>query len=441
VRSLPRSAQTYVVALGLAAMGGALWAFSALARSPVALPYVALYAALICIADLFPIVFPYPGTAETTVSCALKAAAVLVFGPATAVAATLIGTLAAEILLRRVWFKALFNVSQMTLTFGVMGAYYQSLWDGTPSPLNSPVNLLGLLVAALCYFVLNTGMVSLVIALSEKMPVTYVWRATFRDVALHDLTVMPMGALIAVCWASNPWTIILLFLPLMVVRQAMLQASTLQRQTTDTLLELVDAIDQRDPSTFHHSHRVAEYSEKIAREMGVVMDAVVVIAMAARLHDLGKIGMSNDLLYKPSKFTAEEWEQFKRHSAIGAQMVSHFSLFRKGQSLILHHHERFDGRGYPAGLAGQDIPLGARIMTVADSYEAMTAERVYKKALTVEQATAELRRERGHQFDPEVVDAMLAILRQEYPEKSEGPAPIVGSSRPAIQQLPAGGGE
>lgn len=426
MKSLPRSARIYIAVLGLAASGGALGAFIALARSPKAWFLVALFGALVCLADLFPIVFPFPGaeSAETTVSGAIKAAAAVLFGPTVAVCATLLGTLTAELLLRRAWYKTLFNVAQMTLTFGVMGVYYHAVSDGSPSPLHSLANIGGLFVLAAVYFVLNTGMVSLVVALADRVPVTYIWKANIQHVVLHDLTVMPMGALIAVCWAANPWTIFLLLLPLLLVRQAMLQASTLQRQTTDTLLALVDAIDERDASTHRHSQRVAEYAGKVAREMGLPMEQVDVIAMSARLHDLGKIGMSNDLLYKPKQFTQEELEEFRRHPAIGAHMVQHFSLFRKGHSLMLHHHERYDGGGYPDGLAGEAIPVGSRIISIADSFEAMTADRPYRKAMSVAEAALEVFRQRGIQFDPGVADAMLAVLQREHPELNLPTPPV-----------------
>jgi HD-GYP domain-containing protein (c-di-GMP phosphodiesterase class II) len=157
----------------------------------------------------------------------------------------------------------------------------------------------------------------------------------------------------------------------------------------------------------------------IAKEMGLPQDQIELISMSARLHDVGKIGMSNALLYKPQQFSLEEWQEFRRHPVIGASMVENFPLFRKGRDLILHHHERWDGQGYPDRLVGEDNPLGARILAAADALEAMTADRVYRRALTLDEAMQELRRERGKQFDPDVSDALLRILdshRKDQPD-------------------------
>ena len=116
------------------------------------------------------------------------------------------------------------------------------------------------------------------------------------------------------------------------------------------------------------------------------------------------------LLFKPGRFTDQEYEQFQEHSRIGADLVESFRLFREGRELILYHHERYDGRGYPTGLSGEDIPLGSRIITVADSFDAMTAKRVYKDPMTREQAVEELLANKGTQFDPQVVDVFVRLL-------------------------------
>lgn len=412
MRALPGRAQLYIIALAAAALLGILGWLPTLMAQPTLWPVVLLFGGLICLSDLFPIVMPFPGDAEMTVSGALQVAVAVLFGPAAAVWAAFLGTLVAEAILRRAPHKAVFNVSQMVITFGAMGSLYRVLYDGNANPLNSVRNAVALAFLAVFYYVVNTGMVALVIAFVNNISPSYVWRMSFRNIAWHELTMVPLGAMIVLLWEASPWAIVLMLLPLAVVRTSLLQSSTLQLQTMETLVALADTIDQRDPTTYEHSQRVAMFAEMIAKEMGLPQDQVELISMSARLHDVGKIGMSNALLYKPQQFSLEEWHEFRRHPTIGASMMENFPLFRKGRDLILHHHERWDGQGYPDRLAGEEIPLGARIIAAADALEAMTADRVYRDALTLDMAIDEFRRERGRQFDPKVADALIAVLER-----------------------------
>jgi len=206
---------------------------------------------------------------------------------------------------------------------------------------------------------------------------------------------------------------ILLILPLAVVRESFRVSADLQRQTQEALIGLADIIDLRDPSTYRHSQRVSDLSRQIARRMRLREDRVDLIAFSARLHDLGKIGMSNILLYKPGAFAPEERDEFRRHPAIGASMVSGFHLFSEGCDLILRHHEAWDGSGYPDGLQGPDIPVGSQIIAIADAFEAMTADRVYRAAMDVPEAVAELIARQGSQFAPHIVDVFVDILREQ----------------------------
>lgn len=437
MKSIPRKAQVYIITVSLMALLVVAVSAFGLRDAPEHWLFALLFAGLICLADLFPIVMPFPGDAEMTVSGALMAAALLLFGPATTVWAILLGTLTAETILRRAWYKAIFNVSQMVLTFGAMGVVHGIIADGHPDPLHSARNIGALLAIALGYYIFNSLLVTLVIALVNRISAAYVWKVSYRNVAWHELTMVPLGAMIAILWQSSPWTIVLMTLPLLVVRVSLLQASALQLQTTETLLALADTIDQRDPTTYQHSQRVAIFAELIAKEMGLPQDQVELITMSARLHDLGKIGMSNALLYKPQRFSLEEWQEFRRHPVIGANMVENFPLFRKGRDFILYHHERVDGQGYPSRLSGDQIPLGARIIAVADALEAMTSDRVYRRAMTLDEALREFRRERGRQFDPKVVDALVAFLERQREKRPEWEEEVFQKRAPSYSMAQA----
>jgi HD-GYP domain-containing protein (c-di-GMP phosphodiesterase class II) len=164
--------------------------------------------------------------------------------------------------------------------------------------------------------------------------------------------------------------------------------------------------------------RVATLSGEIARAMGLTARDVDLLVAAARVHDLGKIATDNRVLFKQSSLTDEERRMIQAHSAEGGELASRFSMFREGRRFIRHHHERWDGKGYPDGIAGTDIPLGARIIAVADSYDAMTSDRPYRRALPHEVAMIELQRGAGTQFDPVVVEAYCSLekARRREPE-------------------------
>jgi putative nucleotidyltransferase with HDIG domain len=176
---------------------------------------------------------------------------------------------------------------------------------------------------------------------------------------------------------------------------------------------MVAAVDARDPYTRVHSVSVAAYAVAIARRMGLSAAAVESLHNAALLHDVGKIGVPDAILTKPGPLTAEEFNTVKRHPEIAIEILGHLSVLADQLPLILHHHERYDGRGYPAGLVGEKIPLGARILAVADALDTMLSQRTYKPAYNVDQVRAELIACSGRQFDPAIVQATLAILDEQ----------------------------
>jgi len=173
---------------------------------------------------------------------------------------------------------------------------------------------------------------------------------------------------------------------------------------------MVNALDAKSPWTKGHSVRVAEYAEKIAKEIGLDENELKNLRLAGLLHDIGKIGTYDNLLDKPAKLTDEEFDLVKRHPAQGATILTDIKQLKDIIPLIRHHHERIDGRGYPDGLKGEKIPLGARILHVADSFDSMTADRPYRSAPGKEYALLEFKRCNGTQFDPQAVEAFLRVL-------------------------------
>ena len=183
------------------------------------------------------------------------------------------------------------------------------------------------------------------------------------------------------------------------------------REQLAAAMLLAETLDMRDVGTARHSQTVGRYAEEIARELGLLEAHVERVRAAGVLHDIGKLGVADAVLKKPGKLTDEEWAEMRRHPELGARILDHANL-RDISAWVLAHHERIDGRGYPHGLAGDVIPLEARILAVADAYEAMTADRAYRAALGHDVAQQELRDGSGTQFDPQVVEAFLAVLTQ-----------------------------
>ncbi len=191
-----------------------------------------------------------------------------------------------------------------------------------------------------------------------------------------------------------------------------------QASDLESTRAMVAAVDARDPYTRAHSVSVAAYAVAIGRRMGMSTAAVDSLRKAALLHDVGKIGIPDAILTKPGPLTDDEFNTVKRHPEIAIEILGHLSVLADQLPLILHHHEHYDGRGYPAGLVGEGIPLGARILAVADALDTMLSQRTYKPAYNVDQVRGELIACSGRQFDPAVVQAALALL-DEPPSLSE----------------------
>ncbi len=181
-----------------------------------------------------------------------------------------------------------------------------------------------------------------------------------------------------------------------------------------TLEALAAALDAREHETQAHSHRVREYAVTLAQSLGLRAEVLIDIGRGALLHDVGKIGVPDSILLKPSKLTAEEWIQMKRHPQVGYEILRSIKFLSSAADIVLAHQERWDGAGYPNRLAGTDIPLGARIFAVVDTLDAMTSDRPYRKALSFEAARTEVHNCSGSQFDPRVAEAFLSLEPQTW---------------------------
>jgi HD-GYP domain-containing protein (c-di-GMP phosphodiesterase class II) len=181
----------------------------------------------------------------------------------------------------------------------------------------------------------------------------------------------------------------------------------IQRAYVETIRMLASAVEARDPCTGNHLERVTNYCLAIALRLGWTGDRLRQVEMGAILHDIGKINIEDAILRKPAALTPEEWEHMRQHPDIGARILGGISFLEPVLPYVRHHHERFDGKGYPDGLRGKEIPIGGRLIAVADTFDVMTSTRPYRGALPVEAALDELRAKSGLQFDPEIVEAFF----------------------------------
>ncbi|HET8569470.1 MAG TPA: HD-GYP domain-containing protein [Candidatus Limnocylindria bacterium] len=204
-----------------------------------------------------------------------------------------------------------------------------------------------------------------------------------------------------------------------------------ERTYDSTLHALSNALDVRDTETEGHARRVLEYMELIADELGLADQVRPALRRGALLHDIGKIGVPDQILRKPGPLNDAEWTIMRRHPDLGARIIARIPFLEEVATIIRSHHERWDGAGYPEGLAGSDIPLGARIFAVADAFDAMTSDRPYRLGRSIQQALGEIVSGRGTQFDPGVVDAFLAVPRSRL-EEVHANAPFAQAAGAAV---------
>jgi putative nucleotidyltransferase with HDIG domain len=190
----------------------------------------------------------------------------------------------------------------------------------------------------------------------------------------------------------------------------------MQRAILQSLLGLASALEAKDPYTHGHSRRVAGLARRLALEVGFSDSSARLVAQAGLLHDIGKIGIPEAVLRKPGPLTEQEWVIMRSHPVVGARIVAPLEFFSEGASMIRHHHERVDGSGYPDGLRAGQIPIGARIVAVADVYDALTSDRPYRDRLAQSDALAQLERWAGQTLDPDLVSAFLALNRHGRPD-------------------------
>ena len=357
-------------------------------------------------------------------------ASVVLVGPVGAAivgACTALGLRRGPYILQRV-----FNTSMYALSAYLAGRAYLALGGqvGLPDENSFPGILKPFACAALVHVAANHGLLGGVLWLTRGRDGESSAGPGSRGVGagltgrllLSDLGYAAYGLLIAALWSVvGPFAPLLVLIPLFVARWAVAQFAEQQKAYEATVGALCQAVETKDFYTRGHSDRVSRGSVMIAREIGMRGDRVEAIRYAGMLHDVGKLGVPTKVLQKTGKLTEEEYAAIQLHPMRGLDIVREIGFLDEALAGIMHHHERIDGRGYPMGLAGDEIPEFARVLAVADAFDSMTSTRSYRGARPVDEAIEELRKWSGTQFDPAFVDAFVAALKREGWQHPEPP--------------------
>jgi diguanylate cyclase (GGDEF)-like protein/putative nucleotidyltransferase with HDIG domain len=337
-------------------------------------------------------------------------------------------------------YRALFNIGALSLASLAAAAVFAL---GSHSSLGELVTVGAGLVAGAAYFAVNTGLLSLALSIEGHERWWRAWHDRFLWLLPHWVVYGFVGGVMAIAYhAAGPYALAVFAVPLLLMRKtqeaylrhtrksaqklreaaetihdqnvSLEQANRLLRERSTAAMESLSAtVDARDAYTAGHSRRVQELALAIGRELGLSKAELDLLGHAALFHDIGKLAIPDAILLKPATLTEEEWDLMQRHADEGARIIDRLGFLQDAVPAIRHHHERFDGAGYPDGLEGEDIPLGARIIHVADALDSMLTNRLYRAARPAKDAMNELKRSAGSQFCPRCVKALERILPAE----------------------------
>lgn len=384
------------------------------------------FSVLSIIAETFLI--PLPKIGAISVSFALSYSAVLLTNPLVAAIIAAIGVAfrcpyvdgrGRVTILNNPIYKTIFNISEYIINLGLAGITYVALDDIINFGFHYYNPIAGT-ASLIVYILLNTLLMSELMAILLKENVTIIWKNSFYGMLINILLVSLLGIVLAFSYNSyGIGGLLLFFIPLLLARYTFKLYLDMRKNYFETINVLIRAIEASDPYTSGHSLRVSAYSEAIAKQLGLPQGKIDLIKSAALLHDIGKIGIDKNILNKNGRLEKEEFETIKSHPEIGATIIADLSYLSNISDIIRHHHERNDGNGYPDGLTHDNIPLETSILTIADSFDAMTTNRPYRSSLSLETALNEVKINAGTQFNPDIVDDAIIALRNTYNNLSE----------------------
>ena len=313
----------------------------------------------------------------------------------------------------RMPIKTAFNTANLVLTILISGIFFELL-HGSEYGTELPQCLLPLVVYVAVSMIVNSLIMSALCKFEMGMGIGKMLVNSFAQFLPSILCSAPIGYFIAMLMNGHNgiYIAILFILPLLLARYELKLYLDSKRQAYNIIETLTAAIEAKDQYTVGHSKRVADISELLAREMKFPDKRIGTIKIAALLHDIGKIGIDDAVLKKPGSLTDEEFSMIRRHPEKSVQIIKHIDYYGDIQTIIRSHHERYDGKGYPDGLAGDAVPIESCIISVADAFDAMTTDRPYRKGFELARAADIIIEESGKQFNPKVVAAFLSLYSE-----------------------------
>lgn len=444
---LPPIGRAYVaaiIALGGAALGYSGYVLVETAVSPMWLVLLALT----MFSSTFSIKIPHAST-TISVSETFVFICALLFGPAPATIVIAVDGLVMSCWRRhRRVHQVLFNAAEPALSIFVAAHVFFALTGLDPSQ-RTPIDVgehFGALVAfTSTYFLLNSGLNALVVSIHHRAPFWPIWRQHFGWVLLNYFGATSVAALLVHNTSDFNFVALGVVVPLLVisyltfktsmarVEDANAHLAQLNKLYLSTIETLAMAVDAKDQITHGHIRRVQAYAVGLAKAIGLTDDVQLkALEAAALLHDMGKLAIPEHILNKPGKLSAAEFEKMKKHASIGADILSAIDFPYPVVPIVRHHHERWDGKGYPHGLSGAEIPIGARILSVVDCFDALTSDRPYRRALSDDEALQVLLDDRGTAYDPLIVDTFARVHRDIAPRELD-----FGPQRDTLKEIAA----
>lgn len=362
-----------------------------------------------------------PGQRALSVGFAIALAAIMVFGVSEAVWITSIGVMLRIVkhdgkIFHPLNFpieKTLFNGANIIISVGLAGLCYEIL-GGVSGTIDINTSALAIISSIIVYILTNAVIMSILMHLvtGEKLLSNFskdiVW------VIKDYFAVAPLGILMAIAYMNYSIIGVLMFFgPLLFARYSFKLYIDMRRVYIDTVKSLSQAIEAKDPYTNGHSQRVGEYSCQLAERFGLSPKRIENLKIAAILHDIGKIGIDESILNKPGRLSEEEFDKIKQHPEIGVKIIKDIDFLKDVSGIILSHHERYDGTGYPEGREHRDILLESQILSLADVFDALTSERPYRSSMTLEEALEIIENGKGSQFDCKLADTFIKMIKED----------------------------
>ena len=410
---LNRKAQIYIAVLF--AIATILYGFILINFEIESFTMLAFWVILAIIAETLLIPLP-SNTVGVSVGFAISLASIIVGGPLVGATVSFMGMLlrtpnikgrGIAHMFNTPLYKTIFNVSQTIIITGSIGLIYYKIGGVVGQFVLIPT-----VIILIVDIFLNTTIISGFLTFATKQSFHKVWISNIKGMFASAISVGTMGVIIALAFIGYGYgAVILFFGPLLLARYSFKLYIEMRSLYISTIQALNKTLEAKDPYTSGHAARVERFAVDLAQAYNLSFDRIQNIKTASILHDIGKIGIDDSILNKATKLSQEEFENIMKHPSIGADIINNVDFLKNITGIIRHHHERYDGTGYPDGLSGKAIPIEACILTIADSYDAMTSDRPYRKALTNEQALEEIRINAGKQFHPVLADKFVNMMK------------------------------